>query len=77
MFRAFVLWKSWNMTAKVYSDGVLVYEDGYHWAEIYSNDNSYETTDETWNGTGSFYMQNGRLHWYNAQTGEEVVLLPA
>ena len=67
----------WNMTATVYSEGVLVYEDGYHWAETYSNDNSYETSDETWYGTGSFYMENGRLHWYNAQTGEEIILIPA
>ena len=67
----------WNMTATVYSEGVLVYEDGYHWAETYSNDNSYEKSDETWYGTGSFYIENGRLHWYNAQTGEETVLLPA
>ena len=67
----------WNMTGKFYSDGVLVYDDGYHWTETYSNDNSYEKSDETWNGTGSFYLENGRLHWYNAQTGEELVLVPA
>ena len=67
----------WNMTGKFYSDGVLVYDDGHHWTETYSNDNSYETSNETWNGTGSFYLENGRLHWYNAQTGEELILVPA
>ena len=67
----------WNMTATAYSENVLIYEDGYHWAETYSNDNSYEVSDETWNGSGSFYIENGRLHWYNAQTGEEVVLIPS
>ena len=39
--------------------------------------NSYEVSDETWNGSGSFYIENGRLHWYNAQTGEEVILIPS
>lgn len=79
-----ILWRDlsgrrdcWNMTATVYSEGVLVYNDGHYWAEVYSNDNSYAVADETWNGTGSFYFENGRLHWYNAQTGEEVTLRAA
>ena len=79
-----ILWRDttgrrdcWNMTATAYSENVLIYEDGYHWAETYSNDNSYEVSDETWNGSGSFYIENGKLHWYNAQTGEEVILIPS
>ena len=78
-----ILWRDlsgrrdcWNMTATVYSEGVLVYSDGHYWAEAYSNDNSYTVSAESWNGTGSFYFENGRLHWYNGQTGEEVVLKP-
>ena len=78
-----ILWRDlsgrrdcWNMTATVYSEGVLVYGDGHYWAEVYSNDNSYTVSAESWNGTGSFYFENGRLHWYNGQTGEEVVLKP-
>ena len=78
-----ILWRDlsgrrdcWNMTATVYSEGVLVYSDGHYWAEVYSNDNSYTVASESWNGTGSFYFENGSLHWYNGQTGEEVVLKP-
>ncbi len=79
-----ILWRDlsgrrdcWNMTATFYSEGVLVYSDGHYWAEVYSNDNSYTVSAESWNGTGSFYFENSRLHWYNGQTGEEVVLKPA
>lgn len=67
----------WNMTTSVYRDGVLIYEDGHHWVESYSNDNSFAVSDETWNEVGSFYLENGRLHWYNGQTAEEITLLPA
>jgi hypothetical protein len=33
--------------------------------------------DEAYGGTGSLYMQGGKLHWYNDVTGQLAVLVPA
>ena len=79
-----VIWSSsawerscWSMTADVYKNDIMVYEDGHYWFETYSDDNSYTVSDESFGGTGSFYLENGKLHWYNDQTHQEVVLVPA
>ena len=68
----------WQMTANVYRDDILVYDDGHSWVETYNDDGpSFTVTEEAFGGTGSFYMQDGKLHWYNDQTGEDTVLIPA
>ncbi len=67
----------WNMTADAYRNDIMIYEDGHHWIETYSDDTHYTVSDETYGGTGSFYLQGGKLHWHNDQTGEDVVLIPA
>ena len=41
------------------------------------NGSSYSISNESYNGTGSFYIQDGKLHWYNDQTGEETIFLRA
>ncbi len=67
----------WQMTASVYKDNVMVYADGHSWVETYYNDSIYSVSDDKYGGSGSFYLLNGQLHWYNDQTGEETVFVPA
>ena len=67
----------WQMTANVYQNGVPTYDDGHAWVETYTDDYNYTISDETFGGTGSFYMQDGKLHWYNDQTGQLTVFVPA
>ncbi len=65
------------MTANVYRNDIMIYEDGHYWVETYSSDTSYTVSQESFGGTGSFYIENGKLHWINDQTGQETVLIPA
>ncbi|MBQ8076629.1 MAG: hypothetical protein IJ237_11695 [Oscillospiraceae bacterium] len=67
----------WNMTANIYRNDIMIYQDGHHWVETYSDDYTYTVSDETFGGTGSFFIENGKLHWRNDQTGEEAVFIPA
>ena len=65
----------WQMTATE-RWGVMYYDDGHSWVETYNdNGSSYSISNESYNGTGSFYIQDGKLHWYNDQTGEETVFV--
>ena len=67
----------WQMTATE-RWGVMYYDDGHTWVETYNdNGSSYSISNESYNGTGSFYIQDGKLHWYNDQTGEETIFLRA
>ena len=66
----------WMMTANVYRNDIFVYEDGHYWVETYTDDTTYTISDESFGGTGSFYIQDGKLHWVNNQTGEETVFVP-
>ncbi|MDO4973476.1 MAG: hypothetical protein Q4E38_04635 [Eubacteriales bacterium] len=65
----------WTMTANVYRDGILIYDDGHSWTENYTSDTTYDILNQTFNETGSFFIQDGKLHWINNQTGEEVILV--
>ncbi len=67
----------WQMTADVYKNDIMIYKDGHSWVETYNSNNSMTVTGDTTGGTGSFYMEDGKLHWVNDQTKEEVVLVPA
>ena len=67
----------WQMTAYVYKDGVLLYDSSHFWVETCTDGVSYTTSAESFDGTGSLYLQDGKLHWYNDQTGQLTVLVPA
>ena len=67
----------WQMTAYVYKDGVMLYDSSHFWLETCTDGVSYTTSAETFDGTGSLYLQDGKLHWYNDQTGQLTVLIPA
>ena len=67
----------WNMTANIYRNDIMTYEDGHSWVESYTDDTHYTISDEAFGGTGSFYIENGLLHWVNNQTGENTVFVRA
>ena len=67
----------WQMSANVYRDDILTYSDGHYWVETYSDDTSCTISEESFGGTGSFYFQNGQLHWRDDQTGQDTALIPA
>jgi hypothetical protein len=80
--RANVVWSGsayeracWDMTASAYKD-MMVYDSGHAWTETWSDDSHYTVSNESYNASGSFYFVNGRLVWYNDQTGEEVTMVP-
>ena len=67
----------WQMTAYVYQDGVMVYDSCHAWIETGIDGSEYTILSESYDGTGSFYVKEGKLHWYNDLTGLLTVLVPA
>ena len=67
----------WQMTANVSGYDTMSYTDAHSWVETYIDDYNFNVSDETFGGTGRFYIQDGKLHWYDEQTGQETVLVPA
>ena len=67
----------WRMTGKVYRNDLLVYDDAHYWVESYINDTTFNITEESFGGSGSFYLQDGKLHWHDNQRGQDTVLIPA
>ena len=67
----------WTMTAVIYKDDIMTYDDGCSWTETYNENGLAESSERTLNGTGSFFIRDGKLHWVNDQTGEETILVPA
>ncbi len=67
----------WQMTANVYRNDIMIYEDGHSWVETYTDDTHYTVSDESIGGTGSFYIEDGKLHWVDNSTGENVTFIPA
>ena len=67
----------WQMTAYVYKDGIMAYDDAHAWIESYVDGYNPIVSDESYGGTGSLYMQDGKLHWYNDVTGQLTGLVPA
>ena len=55
----------------------MAYDDAHSRVEICVDGCSPIVGDETDGGTGSLYMQDGKLHWYNDVTGQLTVLVPA
>lgn len=66
----------WQMTAYVYKEGVMLYDSSHFWLETCTDGVSYTTSAESFDGTGSLYLQDGKLHWYNDQTGQLTVFIP-
>ena len=66
----------WQMTANATRSDALSYTDGHAWTETYTDNTTYTITNESFNGTGSFYLQDNKLHWADTARGEEVILIP-
>ena len=67
----------WQMMAYVYQDEVMVYDSCHSWIETGIDGTEYTILSESYDGTGSFYVKEGKLHWYNDLTGQLTVLVPA
>jgi hypothetical protein len=67
----------WRLTANDSGRNMMSYDDGHYWIETYSDDNTFRISDESFYGRGSFTLYEGKLYWYNQDTGEETVLIPA
>ncbi len=67
----------WQMMAYVYKDGIMVYDSSHFWIETCMDGSNFSVSSETNDGTGSLYLQDGKLHWYNDLTGQLTVLVPA
>ena len=67
----------WRLTANDSGRNMMSYDDGHYWVETYSDDNTFRISDESFYGRGSFTLYEGKLYWYNQDTGEETVLIPA
>ena len=67
----------WTMTANVSKKDIMEYTDGHYWVETYTDESHYTVSDESYNGTGRFFIQDDKLHWVNDQTGQETVCKPA
>ena len=72
-------WQSyhWQMTADASGYDTMSYNDCHSWVETYYDDYHYTITDEAFNGSGIFYIIDGKLHWHNDQTGEDSVFIPS
>lgn len=66
----------WQMMAYVYQDGVMVYDSCHFWIETGIDGADYAISAESYDGTGSLYIGDGKLHWYNDITGQITVLVP-
>ena len=64
------------MTANVSKKDIMEYTDGHYWVETYTDESHYTVSDESYNGTGRFFIQDDKLHWVNDQTGQETVCKP-
>ena len=67
----------WTMTANVSKKDIMEYTDGHHWLETYTSETAYTVSGESYNGTGRFFIQDGKLHWVDDQTKQETVCKPA
>ncbi|MBR4550063.1 MAG: hypothetical protein IKO83_09165, partial [Oscillospiraceae bacterium] len=66
----------WRMTANAYRSDIMTYSDGHCWVETYTDANTALISAESYGGTGSFYLQEGKLHWVNEQTNQNLVFIP-
>ena len=66
----------WQMMAYVYQDGIMLYDSCHSWIETSVDGSEYTILSESHDGTGSLYIKDGKLHWYNDLTGQLTVLVP-
>ena len=55
----------------------MEYTDGHYWVETFIDETHFKVSDDSYNGTGRFFIQDGKLHWVDDQTGQETVCKPA
>lgn len=67
----------WQMTASVYRNDVITYDDAHYWVENYTDEYNCTISDESFGGSGDFILLEGKLHWHNNDTGEDSVFIPA
>ena len=67
----------WQMMAYVYQNGIMVYDNCHFWIETSIEGSENLVSSENYDGTGSLYVKDGKLHWYNDLTGQLTVLVPA
>lgn len=67
----------WQMMAYVYQNGIMVYDSCHFWIETSIGGSENLVSSENYDGTGSLYVKDGKLHWYNDLTGQLTVLVPA
>ena len=67
----------WQMMAYVYRDGIMVYDSCHFWIETSIEGAENLVSSESYDGTGSLYVKDGKLHWYNDLTGQLTVFAPA
>lgn len=67
----------WQMMAYVYQDGIMVYDSCHFWIENSIEGAENLVSSESYDGTGSFYVKDGKLYWYNDLTGQLTVFAPA
>ena len=67
----------WTMTADVTKNDIMEYTDGHYWEEKYTDDTHFTKENEAFSQAGRFYLENGKLHWVNDNTGEHTILIPA
>lgn len=67
----------WMMTAIVNNSGVAAYSDGHEWIESYINETDYTISNEIFDESGSFFIQDDRLYWVNNYTGQTTTFIRA
>ena len=67
----------WQMMAYVYQHGIMLYVSCHFWIETSIEGAENLVSSESYDGTGSFYVKDGKLHWYNDLTGQLTVFAPA
>ena len=63
--------------AYVYKDGIMVYDSSHFWVETCMDGSNFSVPSEYFDGTGSLYLRDGKLRWYNDLTGRLTVLVRA
>ena len=61
----------------VRSIGRRAFSDRAETEELVLPDNVRRIGDFAFNGSGIFYIIDGKLHWHNDQTGEDSVFIPS
>lgn len=55
----------------------MLYDGCHFWIETSIEGAENLVSSESYEGTGSLYVKDGKLHWYNDLTGQLTVFAPA